>query len=274
MIISISGKMGSGKDTVGTIIQGLNMSLDRDVIHHHATNNIPFDNTSGWEVRKFADKLKDIACMLIGCTREQLEDQEFKKTMLGSEWDQYRGWSVDGIPPLDPSKTYPMTKTAKLYSTKEQAMEVVSMLHKGYDLEQMTVRAFLQKLGTDAMRNNLHENVWVNALMCDYRGIPADRAPNGWDYPNWIITDTRFPNELEAVKKRNGITIRVGRPSSCVCVDDTAIDCLVECDKKRSNHPSETALDNVEFDYEIVNDGSIDDLISKVKVILIKESVL
>ena len=29
----------------------------------------------------------------------------------------------------------------------------------------------------------------------------------------WIITDCRFKNELEAIKKRNGITIKVERDS-------------------------------------------------------------
>jgi hypothetical protein len=39
-------------------------------------------------------------------------------------------------------------------------------------------------------------------------------------------------------------------------------------------HPSETALDNAEFDYEIINDGSIEDLIEKVEMILIKENII
>ena len=32
----------------------------------------------------------------------------------------------------------------------------------------MTVRQFLQRLGTDALRDGLHTNVWVNALMSEY----------------------------------------------------------------------------------------------------------
>ena len=39
-------------------------------------------------------------------------------------------------------------------------------------------------------------------------------------------------------------------------------------------HPSETALDDAEFDYEIINDGTIEDLIEKVKEILIKENII
>jgi len=32
----------------------------------------------------------------------------------------------------------------------------------------MTIREFLQKLGTDAIRNHFHEDTWVNALLSDY----------------------------------------------------------------------------------------------------------
>ena len=75
----------------------------------------------------------------------------------------------------------------------------------------MTYREFLQKLGTEAMRDGLHTNVWVNALFADYiphkkeggfqrsvkdtNGIPYDFEYEV-EYPNWIITDMRFPNEL------------------------------------------------------------------------------
>ena len=133
-----------------------------------------------------------------------------------------------------------------------------------------TYREFLQKLGTEAMRNGLHTNVWCNALFSDYKEYHyADAIKGGnpnepekvMSFPNWIITDMRFPNEMEAVVERKGITIRVTRPV-----------------KKSKNtprlHPSETALDKAEFDYEIINDGSIEDLVEKVREILIKEKLI
>ena len=39
-------------------------------------------------------------------------------------------------------------------------------------------------------------------------------------------------------------------------------------------HPSETALDNHSFDYTIDNNGTIEELIEKVREILIKEKVI
>ena len=43
--------------------------------------------------------------------------------------------------------------------------------------------------------------------------------------------------------------------------------------KPMNEHESEIALDNAEFDYTIENDGTIEDLIEKVKQILIKEKI-
>jgi hypothetical protein len=74
----------------------------------------------------------------------------------------------------------------------------------------------------------------------------------------WIITDTRFPNEAEAIKKADGIIIRVDRPGV----------------KPINPHPSETGLDDWKFDYVINNDGSLKDLTKKVNKILKKENIL
>ena len=41
-----------------------------------------------------------------------------------------------------------------------------------------------------------------------------------------------------------------------------------------SNHPSETSLDQYEFDYVLNNSGSIEQLIELVKEILIKEEII
>ena len=80
-LIGISGKISSGKDTVGKIIRILTSSP-------HFTNEAVLDflekdlYESEWQIKKFADKLKDIVCILIGCTREQLEDESIKSLSL------------------------------------------------------------------------------------------------------------------------------------------------------------------------------------------------
>ena len=66
MIIAICGHKFSGKSTVAGLL-------------HNAT---------GYRVVSFADKLKDITCILSGCTREQLEDYDFKENVLVPDYLQ------------------------------------------------------------------------------------------------------------------------------------------------------------------------------------------
>jgi hypothetical protein len=118
-----------------------------------------------------------------------------------------------------------------------------SYLSKEWDREDGPIkyRQVLQWVGTEAMRNCLHTNVWVNALFSEYK-----MGENG-EYPNWIITDVRFPNEAEAIRDRGGVVIRVNRPSII----------------SQSNHPSEISLDHYDFDYVIENDGGLHQLTTR-----------
>lgn len=183
--------------------------------------------------------------MLTGISVEKFEDQEFKKTLLGSEWGTVKENPLNSIP----------------------VFGNVNFLHM------MSVRELLQKLGTEAMRDGLHENVWVNALFSDYVPIVKEWDEFGNDtlvqFPSWCITDMRFPNEMEAVEEREGITIRVVRSfNHKMGSKETGTLDLTPL------HPSETALDDAKFDYEIINDGSIEDLVEKVREILIKENII
>jgi hypothetical protein len=216
-IIGINGYSGSGKDTIGMIIQRMTSKERYGYL----------ENT--WEVKKWAGKLKTIASLLTGIPTYKFEDQEFKKTNLGPEWSTWQPYESDAR-----------------WITEGEQLEVP-----------MTVRDLLQKLGTDALRNGLHPNTWVNALMSDYVGM-YDMDTDCTTYPNWIITDTRFPNEAEAIKKAGGIIIRVDRPGV----------------KPTNDHPSETSLDNWEFDYKIANVSDIDALAYSVNIILQKEKLL
>ena len=254
MIIGINGKLGSGKDTVGKIVQYLLCKNVGDIsieeIISCNDHDWWLDEQSKFEIKKFAGKLKQIGSILSGVPVEKFEDQEFKKLNMGSDWDHElvgEDW-VDLKPVLVP----------------------------------MTYREFLQKLGTEAMRDGLHTNVWVNALFADYKGFVKEWDEFGNDllveYPNWLITDMRFPNEMEAVVEKGGLTIRVSRKLKIGSEDYgyTYVDVkqAVKDGIMAPEHPSETALDNSTFDYEIVNDGTIKELAEKVQIILIKEGLL
>lgn len=105
-----------------------------------------------------------------------------------------------------------------------------------------------------------------------FQSVLTKKGKQKLSHPNWIITDMRFPNELKAVKDRDGISIRVNRPTIYATPKDNSEFNNQELNK--FNHPSETALDNAEFDYVIENKGSLIELIDKVKDILLTENII
>ena len=232
-IIGIFGYAGSGKDTVGRLIQYIISDRSKtplipldEVIEDYKMHEWWLEEMSSWEIKKWAGKLKYVASLITGIPIEKFEDQEFKKTNLGKEWNTFEPYESDA----------PWIGTGELTEVP------------------MTVRDLLQKLGTEAMREGLHRNVWVNALMADYTPTQvqwSDGPVGGYEdgpMPNWIITDTRFPNEAQAIKDKGGIVIKVDRPGVGPV----------------NGHPSEDALKDYNFDYVIHNDGSINDLDTKV----------
>lgn len=215
-IIGFSGKMGSGKDTAANMFQAIAMhyilegttdknTLDISTLLKHRE---AFIGSDIWAIKKFADKLKKICSLITGVPVSNFESQDFKKQ------DMSRQWNIPvGLFPGD-EKT-------------------------------MTYRELLQRVGTDGMRDNVHPNIWVNALFADYTPTtdPTIKEYNE-EYPKWLITDVRFPNEVEAITERGGVVIRINRKAAEV----------------GDNHVSETMLDNHKFDYVINNNGTLDDL--------------
>lgn len=315
-LIGISGKISSGKDTVGKIIQYLINQKETENRGFGGMSCIDFLEqykfepvTASWNIKKYADKLKDFVCMLIGCTREQLEDRVFKETELSEEWWY---WKSD-VEALDNIQVSLNTRHPYI------GHETINVKATHYKLIKLTPRKLLQLLGTECGRQIIHPNIWVNATMAEYKpnGVPYNNlgdvfddlklCPSETKYPNWIITDTRFPNELKAVKSRGGITIRVERFTSkegdlvyfkndsdivpingiykilevkndnCTLIDEKTgytFGAWFEELSKIEEHESEIALDNYEFDYYINNNGTIEDLIHTVSLILKREKII
>lgn len=185
MIIGVSGKIGSGKDTFASVMKELQPEYK-------------------WDVRKVAGKLKEVASLITGVPINMWEDQEFKNSPMVGEWG-------------------------------------------------MTHREFLQRLGTDGFRNNVHPDIWVKSLFSEYimktKAWNDDCCASYNEFPNWIVTDIRFPNEAEAIRERGYPLIKIVR------------------DVSHDHHISETALDGYRrWDFVIDNNGSIDHFVSQVKV--------
>lgn len=168
MIIAITGNKFCGKSTVA------------ELLHEEL----------GWPVVSFAHKLKQITCILSGCTMDELEDYNFKETQLVPSY-LFPYCSANGAP---------------------------------------TYRNFLQTFGTKVMRG-YNNDVWIESMFHD---IPECV----------IVSDCRFLNEAEEIIARNGIIIRVERPSI----------------SSNDSHVSEQEMKDIDADVIIYNDCSIDEL--------------
>lgn len=113
----------------------------------------------------------------------------------------------------------------------------------GWDLTKRIfpeVRRLLQVFGTEFGRGMISEDVWVELTM---RGVrPEDRI---------VISDIRYPNEAQAVRDLNGQVWRIHRDGV----------------RPDNEHVSENSMEDYEFDVEIFNNGSLDDLLTKIYAI-------
>lgn len=96
----------------------------------------------------------------------------------------------------------------------------------------MSPRELWIRFGTNAVRNQVYQDTWVDALL---RGVSCDVL---------IVTDVRFPGEASKIREMGGVLIRVDNPM-LIPSDDVA-DCALD--------------DWGHWDHLVVNNGTIDDL--------------
>jgi len=129
-------------------------------------------------------------------------------------------------------------------------------------------RLALQLIGTDALRNHFNEGIWFMTLENRIRKNPDQHV---------VISDVRFPNEVEFIKSQGGIMVRVDRGPTPVWFETALMankgNSLAKeaMTKTYSNaHFSEWAWVGSKFDYVVNNDGTLENLHSQVKEIVAK----
>ena len=118
-------------------------------------------------------------------------------------------------------------------------------------------RSLMQKVSTDLVKKFFGQDIWIN--------IVKEKIKKNND-SNLVINDIRFKNEFNAFNcvddidksNRKVISIRVVRKGKEIY----------------SDHISEHDVDNVKVNYTIYNDGSIEDLYSKIDNIMLRLNVI
>lgn len=132
------------------------------------------------------------------------------------------------------------------------------------DMPTLTPRWILQYWGTEVCRKAFHDDIWIASL--------ENKLRTSKDHI--VISDCRFPNEIQSIRNAGGVIIWVKRGKLPVWYND-ALDAnqwgsniAINELKRKKIHASETAWVGTRFDHEIENDGSIDELFQKVKLII------
>ena len=95
-----------------------------------------------------------------------------------------------------------------LYKTAKFAYPVYNIAYDYFNMnKELKDRNLLQIIGTEAGREQLDNNIWVNRFLEDMAIVSYASGLLGIPYHKWVLDDCRFPNEHEALKKAGWIGI-------------------------------------------------------------------
>jgi len=224
IIIALSGRKGSGKNTLSTSIRRwYHSDFCKKTGCNWGRDEITFECS-------FADNLKQFCIDTLGLRPEQCYGSDEEKNQPTQyDWNnapKFLQWKFDdpfAKKMVEEGKTqdelmnaYFMRKYSHMIS--HPPSQHALSFQDGY----MTGREIMQLFGTDLIRQTFG-NVWADATI---------RSIKRMGRPMSIITDNRFPNEVESVLKQpGGYIIRLTR--SPFGTEDV--------------HPSESALDGYDW---------------------------
>jgi hypothetical protein len=189
-------------------------------------------NFHGYRRESFANSLKDAVAHVFGWDRTMLEG----RTKEAREWrEQVDPWWAQRL-----------------------------------DMPNLTPRWILQYWGTDVIRNNFHNEIWISSL--------ENKLRNSKD--NIVISDCRFPNEIKSIKSTGGQVIRVIRGPEPEWYDDAINANAGEYGnfswatsrtklEKLGIHASETSWIGTKFDAILDNNSSIDNLYKHIRNLVV-----
>lgn len=114
-------------------------------------------------------------------------------------------------------------------------------------------RTLLQQLGTDIIRNKIDNYLFINRIIEDIKVY-------SYYFDVITISDGRLPEELDGIKNafKKVYRLRVERP-----------DFKSSLNEKELKHKTEVALNSYDdYEYKIINDGTLEELNEKVKKIV------
>jgi len=192
-------------------------------------------NYHGFRRESFAAHLKDVVSVIFGWDRVMLEGRTSSSRIWREQVDSW--WSE------------------KLGQTD------------------ITPRSVLQILGTDVLRQNFHNEIWIHSL--------AKKILSNTDHI--VITDVRFNNEAQMIRECDGILCAIQREPSPYWYHfvHEALRNDVKSPTYHNDltnlmrvkfpqvHESEWSWLNIDHDIVVKNNGSIEDLYVQIKNLVV-----
>jgi hypothetical protein len=177
-----------------------------------------------------ADKLKDICSHVFGIPRQDMDNPMLKEVSFDTPI------SITNTNIVDLLET--IFNDGFSFDLEKTTLEVCKNF---YGKILTSIRDMLQTIGTDICRCYIQDDIWLSYVKNTIKNS---------DHP-LVITDARFKNEREYLKKLGAVLILVKRPG----LENT------------STHISENQLgDDSEYDVIVTNDSSITCLQSEINM--------
>lgn len=109
-------------------------------------------------------------------------------------------------------------------------------------------REAMTKFGTDIMQAWIGSDFWVRRMEIELEWVTG--------HPLVLVTDVRFPAEVEMIRRRGGVIVEIVRPNQDISYRDP----------KTLNHVSEQL--QVQADFTVINDKDLDHLHQEAQRIL------
>jgi hypothetical protein len=109
-------------------------------------------------------------------------------------------------------------------------------------------RQLMQLLGTEWGRHMISANLWIDLAEQRLDGL----ADASWPAPHFVISDVRFENEADFIRKRGGVIVHLQRFDA----------------PKVNPHASEAGVSLHKNDLVLVNDGDLPSLQHQIKELI------
>lgn len=236
ILVGISGKLGSGKDTVA-----------KRLVEYH-----------GFEKASLADKLKTI-CM-------SYDDSNFCQTvsslqnicrdLFDSVWNFKLMWKVYKLMKKTQPNGWTKLTYDECYKDKtEFSRFVLQEIGDGMRHIKQFYDPMLARRGLPGYYD--YEAVWIDYLVKDLQKKQEEVKDSG-QILKFVIPDVRYVNEVKSIRKRGGEVWRVEREEENRKINEG----------ERTDFVSETELDNYRLDQYIDNNSTVDQLYQQVDEII------